>query len=343
MLIDYVSAHCELPIDGDLFAWCREHVGERVLRYCPRSGDVRYEVTTWDRLRSDDYELSVRFSGSELWVAGSPARCIGDGDTVFGAGASSALDLRGCLARMVSLIEAASGHAAPALDLWHITRVDVTGNLALPSLAAVTQALVYLRGTEGGRYRGDSRYPESVNFGGKSRLRKAIAYAKGPHLQKLMRTRDYSGRTYSRAEIEEANRLLRLELRLGSQWFHVNRWQECTADVLCAQWEGYFERMFGTVEITAMDEKSLSERVRAVAKTEGQARAALACWCLIQQVGWHQAKELHAGRSWYRHIATLRRAGLGDSDISHGEVISIRRVELAACLVDTWDDLRRVA
>lgn len=94
--------------------------------------------------------------------------------------------------------------------------------------------------------------------------------------------------------------------------------------------------------------QELIERVHAVhikgeQISEGRARAALACWHLIQGHGWEAARELHSKTSWYRHLEVLRSAGLGDADISRGEVVSLRRVELHAARVMSWAELRVAA
>lgn len=341
MLIDWVTARVPLErLSPDALATAKGW-GDRLVRYCARSGEVRYEQAAWDSVRSDSHQLAFRV-GSDLWVQGSPARVLGDGDTVFGSGPSAALDLLGCVARMVAFVETVVGHELPDAAQWIVSRVDVTCNLALPALPQVRQALAILRGTEGGRYRVSSVAGDTVYHGSKSKLRKGKAYAKGPHLRELMKRKDYSGRRYSESELAAADSLLRLELTLGREWFaRVGCWQSVTAARLLAEWESYFGRMLGGVAVMS---ESIADRVRAVVLkgeviSEGRARGALACWELIKGHGWEQAKALHSKATWYRHIAVLHAAGLGDADISRGEVVSLRRVELHAARVATWTEL----
>jgi II/X family phage/plasmid replication protein len=337
VLIDYVTAHvCLTELSDAAREWVREQIGERIMRYCPRTGDVRSESGTWDSLRSDDHELSARV-GSSLVLAGSPARCCGVGDTVFGSGAAAALDLPGCVEAMKAVIERLSGCELPAAPAWRVCRVDVTGNLLLPDPAGVAQALGWLRGMNAGRLKVDSRFGDSVYFNLGSRRRKAVCYRKGAHLRRMVGKPSYTGRPYSEVELDAADRLLRMELRLGSQWWQDHDWRGVTAEGLTAQWQDYFQPLLGQGEV--MDKSVLVQRVRAVAKTEGQARAALACWALIQQSGWEQAADMHARPTWYRHLKLLKRAGLGEVDLAHGQVIPIRRVELHAASVDTWEQL----
>jgi hypothetical protein len=271
-------------------------------------------------------------------VQGSPARVCGDGDTVFGSGAAAALDLFGCVGRMVSFAETALGCELPPASVWIVSRVDVTANLELPSLSDVRAALAILRGTEGGRYRVSATAGDTVYHGGRSKLRKGKAYAKGPHLRHLLKQETYTGRRYDSEEVEAASRLLRLELTLGREWWRrAGEWCAVTAQVLRDEWESYYGRMLGGVGVMC---ESVGDRVRAVAKTEGRARAALACWHLIQQFGWEQAKALHSKNTWYRHLRVLHAAGLGDADISQGRVVPLRRVELSAALVTSWEQLQ---
>jgi II/X family phage/plasmid replication protein len=341
VLIDWVTAR--IPLD-QISPEAREALmgwGDRMVRYCARTGEVRYERAAWDSVRSDSHQLAFRVA-SDLWVQGSPARVLGDGCTVFGSGPSAALDLLGCVARMVSFVTGVVGHELPDAAQWLVSRVDVTVNLALPGLAQVRQALSILRGTEGGRYRVSSVAGDTVYHGSKSKLRKGKAYAKGPHLRELMKRKDYSGRRYSDAELAAADRLLRMELTLGREWFaRVGAWQSVTAERLLSEWESYFGRMLGGVGVMS---ESVADRVRMVHLKgdrigEGRARAALACWHLIQSHGWEQAKALHSKSAWYRHVEVLHAAGLGDADISQGQVVSLRRVELHAARVDSWSEL----
>lgn len=343
MLIDWVTARVPLELLSDdarsvVMGW-----GDRIVRYCPTSGEVRYETAAWDSVRSDSHQLALKV-GCDLWVQGSPARCIGDGDTVFGSGPAAALDLVGCVRHMVAHVCGVLGVALPPVAQWVVSRVDVTCNLALPALPQVRQALAILRGTEGGRYRVSSTSGDTVYHGGKSKLRKGKAYSKGPHLRYAMKQRGYAGRVYSDQELAAADRLLRLELTLGREWFARNDWFAAGPDRLLSEWESYYGRMVGGVEVMT---ETVADRVRAVHLngkriTEGRARAALCCWHLIQSHGWEQAKSLHSRPSWYRHVQVLHAAGLGDADISAGQVVSLRRVELHAARVVTWLELHQL-
>lgn len=335
MLLDWVTAR--IPLD-QLSAEAREaalQLGDRVCCYCPKTGDIRYESARWESVRSDSHQIAVK-AGTDFWMQGSPARVIGDGDAVFGAGAAAALDIAGCVDRMRLFVANQIGAVLPASG-WIVSRVDVTGNLQLGSLAEVRQALAILRGVEGGRYRVSQQAGDTVYWSHLSKLRSGKAYAKGPHLSYLMKSPKYNGRVYQSDEIAKADRLLRLELKLGREWFARNPWNDVTADRLRHEWSDYFERMIGGSEMDA--DCDLQQRVIAAAPSEGQGRAAYGCWVMIQREGWERAREFYSKPTWYRHLKILRAAGLRDADISVGQVVPLRRRIIEARAVSSWSDL----
>lgn len=339
MLLDWVTAR--IPLD-QLSAEARAaalQLGDRVCCYCPKTGDIRYESARWESVRSDSHQIAVR-AGTDFWMQGSPARVIGDGDAVFGAGAAAALDIAGCVDRMRLFVADQIGAALPASG-WIVSRVDVTGNLELGSLAEVRQALAILRGVEGGRYRVSQQAGDTVYWSHLSKLRSGKAYAKGPHLAYLMKSPRYNGRVYQPDEVAQANRLLRLELKLGREWFARNPWQDVTADRLRHEWNGYFERMIGGADMAS--DCDLQARVTAAAPSEGQGKAAYGCWVMIQREGWERAREFYSKTTWYRHMGILRAAGLRDADISVGQVVPLRRRIIEARAVSSWAELRSVA
>lgn len=346
MLIDWITARLDFrKFTPEEWSELRMH-NDRVLRFCPRTGEQRWESAAWDSIRSDSHQLSFRIGSDALWVQGSPARIIGDGDAVFGSGASAALDVRGCVERMAQFAFEQFGLTPRAhVTDWQVSRIDVTGNLLLGSLEEVRTALRVLRDVEGGRYRVSQQAGDTVYWSHRSRIRKGKAYAKGPHLAAMQKQKNYTGRTYTPAEMAQANRLLRMELTIGAQSLREERlgkpWHELTNGDLFEAWEEYFGRMVGDVEIT--NDATLKERVMAAAPTEGQGKAAYGCWAMIKAEGWERAREMFAERTWYRNLKILRAAGLGDADFSAGRVVEFRRRVLDAKLVESWDELRRVA
>lgn len=342
MLIDWITARIPLEVLPEATRAKVLMIGDRISRYCPKTGDVRYETSAWDSIRSDSHQINVKVGPSGLMMMGSPARVTGDGDAVFGSGASAALSLGACVDAMRLFVQQATGVVLPAdASLWIVTRIDITGNLLLDSLEEVRDALRILRDCEGGRYRVSNQAGDSVYWSHRSKMRAGKAYAKGPHLRHLMKQKTYTGRPYSPDEITEADRLLRLELKLGREWLARTDWKTLTADDLIAEWQSYFSRMIGSAEMTSDDE--VKTRILAVAPTEGQGKSAYGCWLMIQTEGWERAKESYSKSAWYRHLKLFRDAGLGDADISRGQVVPLRRKVFEARLISSWADLRKAS
>lgn len=337
MLIDWVTARVPLDLLNEEARASALALNDRVLRIDAQTGAVKWETAAWDSIRSDSHQLAVRVM-SELWVQGSPARVLGDGCSVFGAGPSAALDLAGCVDAMASHLSRSLGVLLPRAALWKVSRVDVTGNLVLSSSGEVRDALRILRDCEGGRYRVSQQAGDTVYWSHKSKLRAGKAYHKGPHLEYLQRQRTYNGRRYTQADISEASRLLRLELKLGREFWQRVEWQTVMAEGLRAQWEDYFRRMIGDVGMKT--DTDIQARIEKFAPTKGRARAAYALWLLIQSQGWERARECMHKSTWCRNVQVLRAAGLGDADISTGRVVPLRRRIFEAQLVRSWDELR---
>lgn len=337
-MLDWLSASLPWTAAGDVWHELRDRA-DRICRYNPSTGETYWETAAWDSVRSDSHQVLVYVGADSLRIQGSPARCIGDGDAVFGAGASAALDLSACLVAMVRHVCTALGVVLPMHPkLWKVTRVDVTENLLLESLDEVRAALRVLRDCEGGRYRVSQQAGDTVYWSHKSTLRSGKAYAKGPHLKFLSRKKDYNGREYSPAEVDAACRLLRLELKLARHWWdrHDKPWWAVSAGELRNAWSAFFELMVGDVSMNDNDKL----RLRCIAQTtERQGAAAYGTYLLIQDMGYERARSQLSHNTWYRHLRILRAAGLGDADISAGRIVEFRRV-LAARPVISWDELR---
>lgn len=343
-MLDWVTAR--LPYDRfPRIDWERlRALGDRVQRFNPATGEVSWETQAWDSIRSDSHGLSYRVGGDALWMQGSPARVMGDGCNVFGSGASAAQDVAGCVDRMRRfLFQVLPVDDPSAVSDWLVSRVDVTKNLDVGSLEAVRDALRILRDLEGGRYRVSQQSGDSVYWSHLSRLRSGKAYAKGPHLEYLTK-KSIGNKTYFPDEIILASRLLRLELKLGSQFWRersIKPWHQWTSKDFDNEWENYFGRMIGNAEMT--NDVELKKQIMLVAPTEGQGRAAYGCWALIQSQGWERAREMYSKTTWYRNLKVLRSAGLSDADFSAGRVVELRRRILEARVVESWAELKRVA
>lgn len=340
MLIDWVTARVPLELLSDVARAACDQIGDRITRWCPKTGAVQYTTAAWDSIRSDSHQVTVRV-GSDLWMQGSPARVIGDGCSVFGAGASNALDIAGCVEAMRRFLIAQIKVDLPAPAAWIVSRIDVTGNVVLDSLTQVRDALRVLRGCEGGRYRVSQQAGDTVYWSHLSKLRTGKAYAKGPHLLHLLKKKTYTGRYYDAVELQKAERLLRMELKLGREFWARNDWHKFSRAELIAEWNDYFLRMIGDADMTR--DEDIEKRIMAVALTEGRGKAAYACWLLIQSHGWERAKNATTRTSWYRHMQVLSDAGLGAADVSAGKVVPFRRKIFTAQVCHSWAELFNVA
>ena len=326
MFIDWITCRLERSDCPDWWGWRMLSTwGERIVRYCPKTGEVIWETDAWESVRSDSHQIAVRVQSDVIWIQGSPGRVMGDGDTVF----AEAVGL--------SLVPAVSAMTAfvatrlfcgrlPEARLWRVSRVDVTENYQLGSLADVRVALATLRGTEGGRYRVSQQAGDTVYWSHRSRLRSGKAYAKGPHLRYLKRQKNYTGRDYSESEISAAERLIRLELSLKAQWWRerAGPWWKVSTKRLMAEHEDFFGRMIGNGEIEMVNTDWVDKCIE-VAETEGKGRAAARTWAVIQSIGWQAARESMPRSTWYKHLKILRDAGLSDADVSAGRVVGLRR------------------
>lgn len=341
MLLDWVSFRIPLVEFGKDQIQQLRLLTDRIVRFCPKTGDVRYETCAWESIRSDSHQLSFQVGSSDLRIQGSPARVCNDGDAVFGSGSSSRLDLRGSIKAMTLHASKVLSVILPSSVNYTVTRVDVTGNLLLGSLTEVRDALRILRDCEGGRYRVSQQAGDSVYWSHRSRLRSGKAYAKGPHLEYLTNSSKYTGRIYTPSELSLSQNLLRLELKLGREFFSRNDWKTMDADFFKKQWNEYFDRMIGDSEMKT--DNDLKQRIFTVAPTEGRAKAAYGCWLLIQSEGWERARESYPKPTWYRHLGILRNAGCGDADISVGRVVPIRKKIFEARLISSWSQLKQAS
>ena len=336
MLIDWVTMR--IPSDR-LTPDARERLSsicDRLICYDPGSGHVHYDIPRWESVRSDSHQIAVRFA-SDLWVQGSPARVLGDGDTVFGSGASLDLNLKMCVHAMSRYVAGKLNINLPWATEWTVSRVDVTQNFALDSLDQVLSALSILARTSGGRYRVSSVHGDTVYYSQRSRLRAGKGYSKGRHLQYLSKTRRYHGRIYSAEEIKLCQNILRLELRLGREWFRRHLWSQVTPEDLREEFHSYFDRIIGGSEVGSTED--LKRRMISVADTEGQGRAAYGLWLLIQHEGWEVVRQNTPKSTWYRSLKVFRKSGLSDADISAGRVVEIRRKIIDFRQVNTWQEL----
>jgi len=310
----------------------------------------------FDALRSDSDGLFVTCTFVKdtawLYVGASPASLLNDCN-VFGS-----LDVVAGAEALVSRARRAlSSFLAPVTE-WELKRLDVTGNYCLPDHAHVKTALRQLIGTDSARRKSTSSKnggdtvlwsPTSDVFAGK-------AYHKGPHLRSLVRL--------GKLQLDEsilllADRLLRLELRIGSRFFRhlverrthryfVRHWSSFSEADLTDIYREYFCPLVSGVEVRDMGRVQQIEMISASnGISHSRARSAYKTLDDIREYGLDEVKASMPERTFYRHRKYLKAAGFTDSDLSSflpGNVVQFRpiRIEIARP-VSSWEEIRRAA
>ena len=304
---------------------------DKIMRVSPE-GEVRWAMPCRANIRSDSHQITVRI-GSYLDIQGSPARTKGTRDNIFGEAnpVNAFLD-------MVQFLSNTLEVPLPCNPTcWRLTRLDVTGNFDLGSLANVRQALNYLRHVEGGRYQVKTE-AETVYWAKSSRLRAGKAYAKGPHMRHLA---EKGHADLTPDQLSLVDRLLRLELRLGGQFWReraVQQWYRWSSEQLYEQFTAYFGQFIGKVEVVEVDD--LLDELMKVAPTPGLAKAAYRTWALIQSHGVEKTRGLMARRTWYVHKRLLEQCGVSWADFHHRALVPFRRKTIVLSdPVRSWEDL----
>ena len=335
MLIDWLTLSVDIT-----------HLGERVRNHLSGLQDIILRVTpegerVWatparESIRSDTHAFTYIY-GSSFRLMGSPARIMGDAaDNVFGS-----LNILDNFRHMISFAEYYLRCDFPRdPKLWNCSRIDVTANYDLLSLCNVQTALNYLRHTEGGRYQVRTS-AETCYWSPRSRYFSGKAYAKGPHMRYQMKKRRIF---LSNEDLGLLDRLLRLELRVGSNFFTKTglRWYELTADKLREIHAEYFGRFVGSVEVEVGDMNQVRDKIMQVAPTQSQGQQAYMTWELIKLRGVNEAKRQFKPWTWYRHIRILKTAGISWADFQAQNIVPFRRKMIVLDdPVTSWDDLRR--
>lgn len=335
---------------------------------------VDLETLLWEKKRfcfeqlasdSKGLFLTVKWIGptAYLYIGASPASLI-HGCNVFGN-----LDVKDGAETLIAKACVALQSFLPPAHVWECQRIDVTGNYALPDAAAVKIALKQLLATDSVRRRASSsaKGGNTVYWSGTSDLLAGKAYHKGPHLAHMVA----SGKIAIPEEwVRLADRLLRLEMRIGARWFRrmkdravkflVNvgglSWEEASkqaafdwwnlsADRLAEIYRGFFGRLVGNVEVTGMERADLLHQIMQFgACTEGAARSVLGTYYRIKAEGYEAVRDSMAKRTFIRHKKALLAAGMSEADLVLGNVYQLQPVRIMlASPVRNWQELRRVA
>ncbi|MBL1142718.1 MAG: hypothetical protein HND53_11870 [Proteobacteria bacterium] len=299
---------------------------DMILRLSPE-GEKIWEIPARTAIRSDSHQVVARM-GSDLEILGSPARVM-HSNNVFGS--SNIIE---CFNAMREFICKELEIILPSKpEVWRLTRADITENYLLDSLTEVKQALNYLRHAEGGRYQIRTT-AESVYWSPKSRLRSGKAYAKGPHLDYQLNKKQI---TITPEQLEIAQRILRLELSLKSQFWRdrsLKPWYDYKDSELRQIHNDYFSQFIGHVELAQNDD--ILDKLNSIT-TQGQAFAAYRTWKLIKSDGMESARSLMPKSSWYRHKKLLNKAGLSWADFNNANIVKLeKRTILLNNPIEKW-------
>lgn len=298
-------------------------------------GALTWEKLARESVRSDSHQIVVE-PGYSLVIMGSPARVV-HRHNIWGDGCPQQ-----CARDMIWFVNRVLGLDLPVVvEWWDCRRIDITHNYDLGGSAEVRQALLYLRHSEGG-HRKVNADTQTVYWNMRSKLRQGKAYAKGEHVRFQDKKKLASLEPW---ELDLADRLLRLELSLKSQYWRERsekKWHEFTEGCLDELHQIYFRGLIGTMEVVEMD--SLRERIIKASSTEGGGLAAYNCWALIKTVGREEARASMSKAGWYRHLKILKIAGLTDADFQAQNIVPFRRrtIELGDP-VRSWSDMRKSA
>ena len=309
-------------------------------------GEIVWESNKpdWDAIRSDSQGLFWSVTGDAdgrlyLSLGASPASLANEGINVFGD-----LSIELAAITLLDFAAKALGCILPNWRLWQCRRMDITANYDMGSSAQVKQALRLLLGTDAPRRRtnSDKKGGDSVYWNPASDLRAAKAYDKGAHLRYQMKKGNI---VCTSEQIQLADRLIRLELKLGARWFRrlETDWRELTAELLTAEHQNFFASLIGGGDVEVSDMGILLKELEKVT-TKGRALSAHRTWSLIKTIGYTQAKESMNPNTFRMHLKHLRLAGLSSADLCAGVVIPFRKKTLVLSQpVLSWDELRKVA
>lgn len=305
-----------------------------------KHGEILWESPCSEQLRSDQNYIQIQLGSHDLKIRGCPARTYAE-NNVFGSS-----DILYCFRAMINFVNRVIGSNL-TLDFtqYRVKQVDVTHNYDMGSGSQVLQAIKHLRHAESFR-----RKPQYKGFGvyWVTQIMTLKAYPKGQDLKRLCR----SGKaTATEEELELALRLLRLEIALKTKWFNRlekntgKKWYQLTTEDYDREFEKHFDELIGqefngVFEIAEV-ETMLQDKLKEVAPTEGQAKAAYMMWLFMKSNGYEITKDSMPKSTFARHKKFLRLAGVSLADMSAGNIVPIRRKRLIiAEPVRSWAELR---
>jgi len=325
---------------------------------CDRNGmptEIKWESKrlNFDALRSDAdglYFTSCYVGNVAYFYIGASPASLQHGNNVFGS-----MDILAGADSLIARSQRAFSCFLARAEEWELCRLDVTGNYALPDFAMVKTCLRTLLQTDSARRKATSAKNggDTVLWSPTSDLIAGKAYHKGPHLRYL--------REKKQIEIDDdhlalADRLVRLEIRIGSRFwrlmrtrtkhaFYGRKWWQLTAEELGQLHKEFFGPIVEGVEVRDMGRADLIELIAAANDISyGRAKAAYGTYRAIKDAGLDEVRAGMAERTFFYHKKYLKAAGITDGDLMMGNVVQFRPVRIVlAQPVSSWDDIRRAA
>jgi len=318
-------------------------------------GEIKWESKrlNFDALRSDAEGLYFTscYVGNVayFYIGASPASLQYD-TNVFGS-----LNILEGADALVARARTAFSCFLARCEEWELCRLDITGNYALPDFSMVKTALRTLLQTDSARRKATSAKNggDTVFWSPTSDMMSGKAYHKGPHLRHLLKHEKID---VSEELLSLADRLIRLELKIGSRFFRLARtrhtnplygrhWTSYTAEELTEIHTRFFSPICEGVEVRDMGRVDMIELIAAAnGITQGRARAAYGTYKQIKESGLDETRASMAERTFFLHKKHLRTAGISDGDLMAGNVIQFKPIRIVlAQPVTCWDDLRKAA
>lgn len=330
MLVDWLTLRFDVRTEADLSLVEALSQGRDICHRI-RGGEL---VTLWwprETSKTDTHKVTIGLSTHGITIEGSPARVMGDSN-VFGSG-----DPTECAKAMIASATRSTGVILPPVQAWRCTRVDLTQNYDCG--AHVAEALDTLRNVCGGHLRVSSRN-NGCYWNPGSTLWSAVAYMKGPHLEKQCR----SGKVReSKENVELSHRLLRLEVRLRNHY--LKRADIDIAHFTEQQAMAIYQLQAGKIIPQTVTLDAKADLAKAIIDSYGPrlGRAVLGTWGLIQSIGPEGARARMSVSTWTRHQKLLSHLGVGKADMAARKVVDFRPRVITAHPVDSWEELRRAA
>lgn len=298
-----------------------------------------------DAVRSDFQGMvwSVTSNGVEKYlnIGASPAS-LKHGSNLFGS-----FDYFECKQILINHAKKVLSNVCLFNDDWQPRRIDVTENFFMQSKYQVKDALLQLRTMDSVRQKATTKM-DSVYWAITSHYRSGKAYDKGTQAIQLNKKAEKNNKPliYTAEQLEQIQSILRLELKLGRQFFDEHQDESLlTSEFLTNEHNEFFSKFIGSAEVTDMDTllKSLIE----VTPTRGRALAAYSTFLRMKESGYYFTSETMPRSTFALHRKYLKAAGLSESDLLNAKFESEKIVHLRKRRIDlepvmSWEHLNQL-